>query len=382
MISNKNILPIKVLVSKTLRKFCTETKKHKNSYSNRFDITLIPGNNIGPFVTKSLIDIFECADAPINFQTINNFDWNNIFDRIKLRSNPNVFVGNILGTRGDYYLENTIMYQYLCLDVKISQHCMMPNIKTRFKEVEYTIVRANQVSRNYSIDQEVSQNVYQNIKLYYFDDCLRVAKRAFEFAENNKIDKVCYVKNKELNRDVDRLMYEACEHISALYPKIHVEEKNQKNATIDLVLNPERTQGVLIMPKVSGVIFSAIGAGLIGSENIVAGSNYGLEYSLYEQGMRTQDGLFQRSTGERNINPTALILSGINMLNDLGEYNCARLIKIALLNSYKMGNNYMPCNVGGVNDCEMFTKIIINNMEKLKSKSSAALYQEEIYTDI
>ena len=59
------------------------------------------------------------------------------------------------------------------------------------------------------------------------------------------------------------------------------------------------------------------------------------------------------------------------MLNNLGEYDCAKLIKLALITSYQKGKSNMPQNVGGKNDCPNFTRIMIDNMERIKDQSLA-----------
>lgn len=79
-------------------------------------VTLIPGQFIGPEVTKSVLDIFAASQAPVNFDVIENFSFKDTASRELLKKNKNILVGNA-GTPGSKYVENTALYRYLDLFV-------------------------------------------------------------------------------------------------------------------------------------------------------------------------------------------------------------------------------------------------------------------------
>lgn len=71
----------------------------------------------------------------------------------------------------------------------------------------------------------------------------------------------------------------------------------------------------MVMPNLYGNIVSNIGAGLVGGAGVCPGRNIGHEYVLFEQGARHTglDLAFQNTA-----NPTAMLLSSIQMLKHLG----------------------------------------------------------------
>lgn len=83
-------------LSKNLRR-----NYHNMSYiqppgsGHRKEVTLIPGKFIGPEVVDSVVEIFEAAKCPVDFQVIDKFDFNNTSHRQKLRQNKAILLGNL-----------------------------------------------------------------------------------------------------------------------------------------------------------------------------------------------------------------------------------------------------------------------------------------------
>jgi isocitrate dehydrogenase (NAD+) len=331
------------------------------------DVTLIPGYNIGPTMTRSLLEIFAASNAPVKFQTIERFDWDNMKHRISLRANRHIIMGNILGTRDDFYLENLPFYKYLGLSVKVIHHLNLPNIKTRYQNINFALVRAN-LEEIKTIDFEVYPGVYQSLSVVTDKLCMEIATHAFQYAQKNEMIKVACLTHPELAVFTQSLLTQSCREVSRSFPHIKYEEINTTKATIDFASNSQRNyKTVFLVGNVAGIIFSAMGAGLVGSENITAGINYGKYFRLFEQGIRPQVGEFRRSTGVQNINPTGLIMSGVNLLRDLGEDRHADLVESALYGVYGKGRD-LPRNVGGECDSDQFTKVVVREIERCRGE--------------
>lgn len=58
------------------------------------EVNLIPGVNVSQEITRSVLDIFEAAKCPIKFEVIDNYSFDNLSHRAKLRQNPITLVGN------------------------------------------------------------------------------------------------------------------------------------------------------------------------------------------------------------------------------------------------------------------------------------------------
>ena len=77
--------------------------------------------------------------------------------------------------------------------------------------------------------------------------------------------------------------------------------------------NPQQFD-VMVMPNLYGSIISSIGAGLVGGAGVVSGASVGNDYLLFDQACRNSG---SDIAGKNLANPTALILSGINLLKSM-----------------------------------------------------------------
>lgn len=118
------------------------------------DVTLIPGTFIGPEVTSSVRDIFAAALCPVTFQTIEDFHWDNLSHRSKLRNNPATLIGN-LGEAGDRYIENVNFYKHLDLYVKVLHTFHLPNVSTVYPNIDFVVIKDNLEGEYSGIEHEV-----------------------------------------------------------------------------------------------------------------------------------------------------------------------------------------------------------------------------------
>jgi isocitrate dehydrogenase (NAD+) len=77
-----------------------QAELHKPNYGAAQTVTLIPGIGIGPEITRifyfnleSVIDVFEAANVPVNFDVINDFTFENIQKRDLLKRNKCILLG-------------------------------------------------------------------------------------------------------------------------------------------------------------------------------------------------------------------------------------------------------------------------------------------------
>ena len=92
-----------------------------------------------------------------------------------------------------------------------------------------------------------------------------------------------------------------------------------------LVLNPAQFD-VLVMPNLYGDIVSDLCAGLVGGLGVVPGANLGADAAVFE----AVHGSAPDIANKNLANPTALLLSGLMMLEHLGERAAAARIRGAL----------------------------------------------------
>ncbi|MFN5949947.1 MAG: isocitrate/isopropylmalate family dehydrogenase, partial [Pirellulaceae bacterium] len=104
--------------------------------------------------------------------------------------------------------------------------------------------------------------------------------------------------------------------------EIEFEERIVDNMCMQLTQKPE-LYDVLVLPNLYGDIVSDLGAGLIGGLGMAPGANIGPGGAVFE----ATHGSAPKYKGLNKVNPTALILSGMLMLEHLGETDAARRLE-------------------------------------------------------
>ena len=124
---------------------------------------------------------------------------------------------------------------------------------------------------------------------------------------------------------------------------------------MQLVQKPEQFD-VLVLPNLYGDIVSDLCAGLIGGLGIAQGANIGLDYAVFEP----VHGSAPDIKGLNKANPTALLLSAIEMLKYIGETQYAEKIEKALFKTFEQ--KICTADLGGNASTIEFTDAIINNL--------------------
>lgn len=126
---------------------------------------------------------------------------------------------------------------------------------------------------------------------------------------------------------------------------------------LQMALNPLRFD-VMVMPNLYGDIASDLGAGLIGGLGLTPSGNIGETASVFEAVHGTAPDI----AGQNKANPTALLLSGVMMLNHMGHQATARRIEEACLGVIRDGK-YRTGDLGGKATTTDFTKAICDRLQ-------------------
>jgi isocitrate dehydrogenase (NAD+) len=120
-----------------------------------------------------------------------------------------------------------------------------------------------------------------------------------------------------------------------------------------MVLNPQQFD-MLLLPNLYGDVMSDLAAGLVGGLGVVPSGNIGDECAMFEAVHGTAPDI----AGKGLANPTALLMSGIMMLDHLGERPAARRIAAALERVYCEGK-HATRDLGGRATTQQFTEAVI-----------------------
>lgn len=251
-------------------------------------------------------------------------------------------------------------YKHLDLYVKVIHVHNFPKTPSNYKGVDFVVVRGGLEGEYSGIEHEVYPGVFESIKCITYNESLRVAEYAFEHAFCTGRNKVTCVHKANIMKLADGLFLKACREAAKRYPSIEYEEMIVDNTSMQLIKNPE-AMDVMVMPNLYGSIITGIGAGLVGGPGILAGANFGPEYSLFEPGTRSSG---WKIAGKGVANPTGLLFASVNMLRALGLPRFGDLISEGIYNVYREGK-VRPIDVGGVAGTKEFTNRVIEEVVRL-----------------
>lgn len=328
-------------------------------------VTLIPGDGIGPEITQAVVKILEKAGAEIEWdiQTAGNDviekEGTPLPDRVieSIKKNKIALKAPVTTPIGTGFRSvNVALRKNLDLYANLRPCKNIDGIKTRFNDVDIVIVRENTEDLYAGIERQIDDDTAESIKIITRKASLRIAEFAFEYAVKNNRKTVTAVSKANICKLTDGLFLNCTREIAKKYPDIEYKEILVDNLCMQLVQNPEKFD-VLVLPNLYGDIVSDLCAGLTGGLGIAQGANIGLNAAVFEP----VHGSAPDIKGQNKANPTALLLSAIEMLKYINQYDVTKKIEKALYKTLKDGNTLTP-DLGGNSSTSDFTEAVINNL--------------------
>ncbi len=328
-------------------------------------VTLIPGDGIGPEITDSVVKILKAADAQIEWdiQTagadVAEVEGTALPQRVidSIKKNKIALKAPVTTPIGKGFRSvNVALRKELDLYANLRPCKNIEGIKTRFDNVDLVIVRENTEDLYAGIERQIDDDTAESIKIITRKASERIAKFAFDYAVKNKRKTVTAVTKANICKLTDGLFLNCAREVAQNYPEIKYNEVLVDNLCMQLVQNPEKYD-VLVLPNLYGDIVSDLCAGLIGGLGIAKGANIGIDTAVFEP----VHGSAPDIKGQNKANPTALLLSAIDLLKYINQNQVAKKIENALYKTLKDGK-ILTYDLGGNALCSEFTNEIINNI--------------------
>ena len=231
----------------------------------------------------------------------------------------------------------------------------LPAVKTRFENVDLVVVRENTEDLYAGVEEQIDNDTAHSIKIITRKASERICKFAFDYAVKNNRHEVCCVTKANIMKLSDGLFLESFRNVAQNYPQIKPREILVDNLCMQLVQDPTRFD-VLVLPNLYGDIVSDLTAGLIGGLGVAQGANIGLDCAVFEP----VHGSAPDIKGQNKANPTALLLSAVEMLKYIGEKKYADCIEKALFKT--LSDGFCTSDLGGNLSTTEFTQKIIENL--------------------
>ena len=326
-------------------------------------ITLIPGDGIGPEVTSAVVRIIEATGVEVAWEThyagaqaLEKFGDTlpqELLDSIV--RNKVALKGPITTPVGKGFTSvNVGLRKALDLYANLRPVRALPNVPSRYPELDLVVVRENTEDLYSGIEHVVVPGVVESIKVITEKASTRVSRFAFDYARREGRKKVTAVHKANIMKLSDGLFLDCFRNVAKNYPEIEADDKIVDNACMQLVMRPEQFD-IMLLENLYGDIVSDLCAGLIGGLGLVPGANIGEQGAVFE----AVHGSAPDIAGQGIANPTALLQSGILMLRHLGERDAAERIERALLKVFAEGKTRTRDIEGGHASTSEFADAII-----------------------
>lgn len=330
------------------------------------NITLIPGDGIGPEITDAVVKIIDAAGLNINWDIqsagadVAEIEGTPLPSRVidSIKKNKVALKAPVTTPIGKGFRSvNVQLRKELDLYSNLRPCKNLDGIKTRFDNVDLVIVRENTEDLYAGIERQVDDETAESIKIITRNASIRICEFAFDYAVKNNRKTVTAVSKANICKLTDGLFLRCAQEVAQRYPQIEYKEILVDNLCMQLVQNPEKFD-VLVLPNLYGDIVSDLAAGLIGGLGVAQGANIGKDCAVFEP----VHGSAPDIKGQNKANPTALLLSAIEMLNYIGEKEIASKIDYALRKVLSNGKVLTP-DLSGVATTTEFRDEIIKNLK-------------------
>ena len=328
------------------------------------NITLINGDGIGPEISESVVKIIKASGIEINWDVqtagadVIEKEGSPLPERVleSVKKNKIALKAPVTTPIGRGFRSvNVQLRKSLDLYANLRPCKNLPGVDTRFSDVDIVIVRENTEDLYAGVEKQIDNDTAHSIKIITRKASERICRFAFEYAIKNNRHEVCAVSKANIMKLSDGLFLDSYRSVAQNYPSIKSREILVDNLCMQLVQDPTRFD-VLVLPNLYGDIVSDLTAGLIGGLGVAQGANIGQDYAVFEP----VHGSAPDIKGQNKANPTALLLSAIEMLRYINENPYADKIEKALFETLSQG--YKTQDLGGSLTTSEFTQKIVENM--------------------
>ena len=324
-------------------------------------VTLIPGDGIGPEISDAMVKVVEATGVSIDWHVqeagahVMEADGTPLPERVldSVRETGTAIKGPVTTPVGSGFRSVNVALRrafdlYACVRPCLS----MPGDGSRYDGVDLVIVRENTEDLYAGIEfDEGSEGAKQimetvaaagagtikpdsaiSLKPISVSGSERIVRYAFDYARKNGRHKVTAVHKANIMKCTDGLFLHTAEKVAAEYPDIEFNAKIVDATCMGLVQDPNDFD-VLVLPNLYGDIVSDLCAGLVGGLGLAPGSNIGAEQAIFE----ATHGSAPDIAGQDIANPTAMILSAAMMLDHLGEKAAADNVRTAVRETLAAG---------------------------------------------
>jgi isocitrate dehydrogenase (NAD+) len=319
-----------------------------------YNITLIPGDGVGPEVTEATRRVLEATGIAFNWKMA--YAGAEVLEKQgtplpdsaleSIRKNRVALKGPVTTPVGTGFRSvNVALRKSLDLYACVRPCKTYAGVPSQYKDVDIVVIRENTEDLYAGIEFEegtsetaklinfitgtkgdvVRADSGFSIKMISGAGSRRIVKFAFEYARAYGRKRVTAIHKANIMKFSDGLFLNVARESAKEYPDIEFEDRLIDNMTMQLVRRPQQFD-IIVAPNLYGDIVSDLCAGLVGGLGVAPGANIGDEIAVFEP----THGSAPKYTGQNKVNPIAMMLSGVMMLRHLGEAKAADRLENAI----------------------------------------------------
>ena len=309
-------------------------------------IAVAKGDGIGPEIMDAVLKIFEANKVPLEYEFVEMGKW--VFDKgfsngmtpeakQAIESLGLLFKGPMETPKGKGVKSINVTARktwntYANKRVFQSLHGVDTVFSKAGIPIDITIVRENIEDTYGGIEHMLTHDVALSRRFITRPGSLQLIRYAFEIATQKHARRITCGHKSNIMKLTDGLFLECFYEVAKEYPHLKADDVIVDDLCMKLVVRPD-TFDVVVLTNLQGDIVSDLCAGLVGGLGFAPSANIGDHISIFEAVHGTAPDI----AGKNIANPTALLLSGISMLQHLGLTENAGIIENALLFTLESG---------------------------------------------
>jgi isocitrate dehydrogenase (NAD+) len=313
-------------------------------------VTLIPGDGIGPSLIDAAVKVIAASGAevawdrqlggmaaveacgnPIPPETLASIR----STHVALKGPLTTPVG------GGFRSVNVALRQEFDLYANVRPALSFDGVASVYKNVDIVMIRENTEGLYSGVEHFIKAEgvniAAESVAVITRSGSEKIIRYAFEFAKHHRRKRVTLVHKANILKCTTGMFLEIGKEIAQNYPEIEFKDRIIDACAMEMVMNPS-AYDVIVTTNLFGDILSDLAAGLVGGLGLTAGANIGKHAAVFE----AVHGSAPDIAGKNIANPTAVIMAGVMMLENLGEFEAAAKIDRAVKEVIREGKFVTP----------------------------------------
>lgn len=338
--------------------------------TRQIEATLIPGDGIGPEITKAVTAILDHMGAPFKWDVQQAGMAGIDAAGVPL---PQATLDSIhrtkLALKGP--LTTPVGGGFKSINLQLRQEFeLYANVRPtktikkngRFDGVDMVIFRENLEGYYIADEGYIEHNGDPEGKVYSTGyntkaEARRIARAAFEYAVANGRKKVSIVHKANILKLLSGMFLEEARDVAKEYEgRVDYDERIVDACAMQMVMYPEAFD-VIVTTNLFGDILSDLAAGLIGGLGLAPGANIGEDAAIFE----AVHGSAPDIAGKGLANPCAFLMAAGMMLEHVGRVEDANRLRQAVIDTVQSGDGATP-DLGGTGNTTTLADAIISRL--------------------